>query len=62
MWLHGVASDNDVLPPGLGDAGNFPAKVIPVRGHDPLMERLVRALLPEAEANKVLRGFYADAL
>jgi hypothetical protein len=33
-----------------------------MRLYDPLMERLVRALLPEAEADRVLHGFYADAL
>jgi transcriptional regulator GlxA family with amidase domain len=29
---------------------------------DPVMERLVRALLPEDQAGEVLRGFYTDAL
>lgn len=62
MRLHRLATDNGVLPTGPRKAGGFPAKVTPVRRHDPLMERLVRALLPETEANKVLHGFYADAL
>src|ERR1700726_429734 len=62
MRLHGVTSDNDVQPPGLRNAGGFPAKATPVRRHDPLMERLVRVLLPEEEANKMLHGFYAEAL
>jgi hypothetical protein len=61
MRLHGIALGNDVLSPGLRNAGRFPANVIPARLYDPLMERLVRALLPEAEADKVLHGFYADA-
>lgn len=30
--------------------------------HDPVMDRLVRALLPDADADEVLRGFYTDAL
>jgi hypothetical protein len=62
MRLHGVASANDVLPPGLRNTGGFPVKVTSVKRHDPLIERLVRALLPEEEANKVLHGFYAEAL
>jgi hypothetical protein len=61
MRLHGIASGHHVLSSRPRNAGRFPAKVVPERRYDPLMERLVRALLPEAEANKALQGFYADA-
>ena len=49
-------------PPGLPDPGTFPAQIIREDGRDPVMERLVRALLPENEAREVLRGFYTVAL
>jgi hypothetical protein len=63
MWLHRVApDDSDVLPRGLGNTGNDPGNAWPMLGHDPLMERLVRALLPEEEARRMLHGFYSDAL
>jgi hypothetical protein len=61
MWLQRVGPDSDVRPPSLEDAENVPNQVSPAIGYDPLMERLVRALLPEQEAGNMLKGFYADA-
>ena len=61
MWLQRVAPDSDVLPRGLDNVENITDQVPPALGYDPLMERLVRALLPEEEACNLLRGFYADA-
>jgi hypothetical protein len=39
----------------------FPVQVTSGICRDPLMERLVRALLPAEEAGVVLLGFYTDA-
>jgi hypothetical protein len=61
MWLQRVAPASDVLPRGLANVENIADQVSPAIGYDPLMERLVRALLPEVEACNMLKGFYADA-
>lgn len=49
----------------LPDSPNPPAlqaQTILHHSHDPVLERLVRALLPEQDAREMLCGFYADAL
>jgi hypothetical protein len=61
MWLQRVALDSDILPRGLENVENVTDQVSPAIGYDPLMERLVRALLPEEQACNMLQGFYADA-
>jgi AraC-like DNA-binding protein len=56
-------SSNSPIPPAaLAGGWNLPANVTPITGRDPLMERLVRALLPDDEASDMLRGFYSDML
>ena len=61
MWLHSVAPDSDVLPSGLENADSDTDQLSLALDRDPLMERLVRALLPEEEACRMLHGFYVDA-
>lgn len=58
-----VISYDSNISPIPTEAGSLrdPPFAVGIR-HDPLMDRLVRALLPEDEAREVLRGFYTDAL
>jgi AraC-like DNA-binding protein len=62
MRFYSHTSNSHIPSAALAGGWNLPAKVTPMIGHDPLMERLVRALLPDDEANEMLRGFYADTL
>jgi hypothetical protein len=62
MQLNLISPASPMPPPGLPALRASQAQIIPQDGRDPVMERLVRALLPEKEAREVLRGFYTDAL
>jgi AraC-like DNA-binding protein len=62
MKLQSITHDINVQPVEL-DAGSEQLNSLPAGiCRDPLMDRMVRALLPEKEASEVLRGFYTDAL
>jgi AraC-like DNA-binding protein len=62
MRLNALAQSGDVPQSVLPEAQVFSGQVASGICRDPLMERLVRALLPADEAGVVLRGFYTDAL
>jgi hypothetical protein len=62
MRCYSDAADYPIRPVNPEFAWDIPATVTRVIGGDPLMERLVRALLPEDEASDILRDFYADSL
>jgi transcriptional regulator GlxA family with amidase domain len=60
--LHLASRADGVAQPGVPEIERPPANSATERRRDPVMERLVRALLPTPEAEEVLRGFYTDAL
>lgn len=62
MQRQQISLVRDVPPAGLADDDDVPAKVTAATCGDPMMERLIHALLPPAEAGEVLRGFYTEAL
>jgi len=58
MELQQINQDFTLPLAAVGNGSAAPAAT----SRDPVMDRLVRALLPEAQASEVLRGFYTDAL
>jgi AraC-like DNA-binding protein len=62
MRLNGITRNGETPPHGLQETSAFLDASPPGTCPDPLMERLVRSLLPDDEADVVLRGFYTDAL
>jgi transcriptional regulator GlxA family with amidase domain len=61
MQMSASAQDGDIPHSGLLEALVFSHQIASGVCPDPLMERLVRALLPPEEAGVVLRGFYTEA-
>jgi len=61
MPMNTLGRDDDVPQSDPPAVLVFPVQVTSGICRDPLMERLVRALLPAEEAGAVLRGFYTDA-
>jgi len=61
MLMNAFARDGDVPQSGPPAVLLFPVQVTSGICRDPLLERLVRALLPAEDADVVLRGFYTDA-
>jgi AraC-like DNA-binding protein len=62
MQLNALTPTGDIPRRDMPEALALPVQVASGICRDPLMDRLIRALLPAQEASVVLRGFYTDAL